>query len=88
MSDRTFSYVQKLDGFYEVSEADILAWTQLLTHLLKVTIEPTSALGMAAAHQWIGEGNRGKKILVILSGGNMDAYTRSLVWKNEISLEF
>jgi threonine dehydratase len=52
-------------------------------HLLKVTVEPTSALGMAAAHKWIREGNKKKRILVILSGANIDSDTHGKIWAKD-----
>ncbi|MDE1151670.1 MAG: serine/threonine dehydratase [Micavibrio sp.] len=83
VSDRTFHYLDQLDGFYEISEADILYWSQWMMHLLKVTVEPTAALGMAAAHQWLREGNRDKKILVMLSGANLDSDTYAAIWAED-----
>lgn len=83
ISDRTFHYIDQLDGFYEIAETDILYWSQWLMHLLKVTVEPTAALGMAAAHQWLREGNREKKILIILSGANLDPETYAQIWAED-----
>lgn len=83
VSARTFEYIRQLDGIYEIAEEDILYWSQWLMHLLKVTVEPTSALGMAAAHKWIGEGGRGKRILVILSGANLDRETYNAIWEKD-----
>lgn len=83
ISERTFHYIDQLDGFYEISEADILYWSQWLMHLLKVTVEPTAALGMAAAHKWIGEGNKNKRALVILSGANLDSDTYGKIWAHD-----
>ncbi len=83
VSPRTFHFIQQLDGFYQVTEEDILYWSQWLMHLLKVTVEPTSALGMAAAHQWLGEGNKGKRALVILSGANIDSDTYGKIWAQD-----
>lgn len=83
ISERTFHYIDQLDGFYEISEAEILYWSQWLMHLLKVTVEPTAALGMAAAHKWIREGNKKKRILVILSGANLDSDTYAKIWAHD-----
>lgn len=47
ISKRTFQYIKNLSGFYEISEEEIVYWTQWLTHLLKVNLEPTGALGLA-----------------------------------------
>lgn len=83
ISERTFQYIKKLSGFYEISEEAIIYWTQWLTHLLKVNVEPTSALGMAGACQWIKEGNQHQKILVIISGGNIDPSTYIKIWEKD-----
>lgn len=83
VSPRTFHFIQQLDGFFEISEEEILYWSQWLMHLLKVTVEPTSALGMAAAHKWIREGNKKKRILVILSGANIDSDTYGRIWSKD-----
>lgn len=81
ISERTFQYIKKLNGFYEISEETIIYWTQWLTHLLKINLEPTSALGMAGAYNWISEGNTNKKILIIVSGGNIDPLTFLKIWE-------
>jgi threonine dehydratase len=47
VSERTFYYLSQLDGFFEIPEHDIIYWTQWLMHLLKITVEPTSAVAMA-----------------------------------------
>jgi threonine dehydratase len=83
VSERTFHYIDQLDGFYEISETEILYWSQWLMHLLKVTVEPTAALGMAAAHKWMQEGNRNKRLLVILSGANLDSETYAQIWAQD-----
>ncbi len=41
ISPRTFAYLRQLAGFYEVSETDIVYWTQWLMHLLKISVETT-----------------------------------------------
>lgn len=79
--ERTFNYLKKLDGFYEITEQEIIYWTQWLMHLLKVTLEPTSALGMAAAYKWLREQRSSKKILIIVSGGNIDPSTYEKIWE-------
>jgi threonine dehydratase len=81
ISDITFHYLRKLTGFCEVEEEEIMYWTQWLQHLLKVTVEPTAAMAMAAAFQWLKTQDRKQRVLVILSGGNVDAATYQQVWK-------
>ena len=82
VSARTFNYLQQLDGFYEVSEELIIYWTQWLMHLLKITIEPTSALSMAGAISYLKTQTKPTKILILLSGGNVDPSTYQKIWEN------
>ncbi|EAR00990.1 serine/threonine dehydratase [Maribacter sp. HTCC2170] len=81
VGDITFEYLKKLDGMYEIEETDMVYWTQWLTHLLKLHIEPTSALGMVAGFQWLKAQKTKKRIVVILSGGNIDQKTQSKIWE-------
>lgn len=80
----TFEYLKMLDGMYEIEENEMVYWTQWLTHLLKLNIEPTSALGMVAGFKWLKEQKTKKRIVVILSGGNIDQKTRSKVWAKDL----
>ncbi|WP_456460064.1 serine/threonine dehydratase [Reichenbachiella sp.] len=77
----TFEYLKKLDGFYEVKESSMIYWTQWLSHLLKVVVEPTSAMTMEAVSQWLSGQKNKKRVMVILSGGNIDQVTTSKVWE-------
>lgn len=81
LSERTFSYVRHTDGVFEIEEVEIAYWTQWLTHLLKITIEPTSALGLAGAAKWLHEQDTPRNVLIVLSGGNLSVETRAVVWK-------
>ncbi|MBC87534.1 MAG: serine/threonine dehydratase [Bdellovibrionaceae bacterium] len=81
LSPRTFHYLKKLDDYFEVTEEEILEWTQKLIHFVKVQIEPTSALPMAAAVKWLKCQDQPKKVLVLLSGGNMDLETHRKIWE-------
>lgn len=81
VGDITFEHLKKLDGMFEIEESDMIFWTQWLTHLLKLNIEPTSALGMAAAFQWLKGQKIKKRIVVILSGGNIDQEMHSKIWQ-------
>lgn len=80
VSELTFHYLRQLDGFFEVEERDIMYWTQWLQHLLKTVVEPTAALAMGAAHQWLAQQTEKKRVLVILSGGNIDAESQRKIW--------
>jgi len=83
ISEITFAYLRRLAGFYEVSEEEIIYWTQWLNHLLKVVVEPTSAVAMAAAFQWLKTQKSKRRVLVILSGGNVDAESYRKIWAKD-----
>ena len=87
VGDITFEYLKKLDDLYEIEEFQIRYWTQWLTHLLKINVEPTSALPMEAAKQWMAKQAAKKKILVVLSGGNTDPATHGKIWKDDLLME-
>ena len=80
VGDITFEYLKKLDEFYEADENHIVYWTQWLTHLLKVQVEPTSAMAMVGVIKWLKHQKTKKQILVILSGGNIDKDTMNKIW--------
>ncbi|HNR07137.1 MAG TPA: serine/threonine dehydratase [Saprospiraceae bacterium] len=82
VGDLTFEYLKQLDDFYEIEESRIRYWTQWLTHLLKVRVEPTSAMAMEAAFRWLSKQTSKKRALVILSGGNIDQETSLKIWKD------
>ncbi|MEK6733559.1 MAG: pyridoxal-phosphate dependent enzyme, partial [Pseudomonadota bacterium] len=73
VSERTFKYLQKLDGFYEAAEEDILYWSVWLNQLLEIPCEPTAAITMVAAVNWLKTQKTKQRILILLSGGNMDS---------------
>jgi threo-3-hydroxy-L-aspartate ammonia-lyase len=72
----TFPLVrQHVDDMVTVSEDDILRAMRFLWERMKLVIEPTGALGLAAA--WRGAVSvAGKRVGVILSGGNVDLTAR------------
>ncbi|MBE9398899.1 serine/threonine dehydratase [Pontibacterium sp. N1Y112] len=82
ISERTFEYIKQLDGIIEAEEEDIKYWTRMLFLHLKVTVEPTSAVAMAACSKWLKAqtGQDRKSVLIILSGGNIDANTYRKIW--------
>jgi threonine dehydratase len=86
----TFPYIQKLNGVYEIEEEEIIRWTQIVSSCLKIFIEPTSALGIAACAQFlkIEKPTKKLKILVILSGGNMSGETAKQVWQKDYLSDF
>jgi len=81
VGDITFEYLKMLDDMYEIEESKILYWTQWLIHLLKLHIEPTSAMAMEGVLQWLRKQKTKKRVMVILSGGNIDHETQSAIWK-------
>jgi threonine dehydratase len=68
----TFPLVrQHVDDMVTVSDDDILRAMRFLWERMKLVVEPTGALGLAAA--WRGAVDvAGKRVGVILSGGNVD----------------
>lgn len=86
VSNRTFQYIKNLDGMIDVSEEEIIYWTQLLTNTLEITIEPTSAMTMAGCHKWLKENpdQRDKNILVVLSGGNVSKKAHNQIWERNL----
>lgn len=79
----TFEYLKQLDDFFEAEENQIIYWTQWLTHLLKVQIEPTSAMSMAGAVNWLQNKRTKQRVLVILSGSNIDKDTLNKIWNDD-----
>jgi threonine dehydratase len=79
---RTFQYIKQLSGFYEISEQEIIYWTQWLSTLLKITIEPTSAVAMAATAKWLATRSEKTKVLVLISGGNIAPETHMKIWQH------
>lgn len=87
MTERTFHYVKQLDGMYEVPEDDIYYWTQWVAHLIKITAEPSCAMNVHAAFEWLKTQTSPKTVAVIISGGNVDADTHRHIWaENHLDL--
>ncbi|PWJ58066.1 threonine dehydratase [Dyadobacter jejuensis] len=80
VGDITVEYLKLLDELYEVEESKIIYWTQWLTHLLKLHIEPTSAMSMDGVCRWLKGQKTKKRVLVILSGGNIDQENQLKLW--------
>jgi threonine dehydratase len=80
ISERTFQYIKQCDGIFEITEQEIMYWTQWVTHLLKVTCEPSSALSMCAAFRWLETQTESKTAMVILSGGNISDESYRQIW--------
>lgn len=83
LTQRTFHYLKMLNGVFEITEDEIIYWTQWVSHLLKIHLEPSGALGMCAAWRWLAEQNTSCSVLVILSGGNFDSLKAQRIWEKE-----
>ena len=83
VGETTFSHLQALDGLYEVNETNIAYWTQWLQHLLKIHVEPTCAMSMGAVIEWLKSQSSPQKVLVILSGGNIDQQKMLKIWQQD-----
>ena len=83
VGDLTFPLLQQLDDFYEVEEAQIAYWTQWINHLLKIHVEPTCCMTMAAVAAWLGEQSSPKRVLVLLSGGNISPASMQKIWSQD-----
>jgi threonine dehydratase len=83
VGDKTFAHLKALDGFYEVDEPTIAYWTQWLQHLLKIHVEPTCAMSMGGVVEWLKLHSSEQKVLVMLSGGNIDQQKMLKIWQND-----
>lgn len=72
VSRRTLAYLKELDGFHLADEESIRYWTAWLIQMMKVTCEPSAAISMSAAHSWLKNNSKGKVILILITGGNVD----------------
>ncbi len=80
VGDITFEYLKKLDDLLEIEEKPMAYWSQWLSHLLKMRVEPTSAMAMEAATKWLKTKKARQKVLIILSGGNIDQAKMKKLW--------
>lgn len=70
---QSFSYLQRVAGFCEIAEEQIISWQKRLSEILAQKIEPTSAMTIAGIVQFLQKNPQLKnpKILAIISGGNI-----------------
>ena len=72
LSELTFSIIQKnVDRIVTVSDQEIVKAMRLLWERMKIVVEPSGAVSLAAFLQ-ICDQLKGRRIGVILSGGNVD----------------
>lgn len=83
ISQRTFNYLQKLDGFGIYSEESIYYWTAWLMQTMKITCEPSAAISMKAAYEWLKQTGFDKTVLVLISGGNIDPSLYPDLWTRD-----
>lgn len=83
IGEHTFEILKGVDDFYEVDEQQIAYWTQWLHHLLKLHIEPTCAMTMAAVAAWLQDKPADQKVLVLLSGGNISQASMQKIWQQD-----
>ena len=68
----TFSIIQRnVSDFLTVSDEELLKWMFFLWERMKIVVEPTGALAAAALLQGKIDA-KGKKVGVVISGGNVD----------------
>ena len=83
ISKRTFAYLKESGGIIEITEKEIIYWTQWLQHLLKIQCEPSSAVAMAACYKWLKTQKTKQQILVIITGGNISVDTQKTIWQKD-----
>lgn len=86
LGEITFPLVLKyVDDMITVSESSIIDAVQFLFYRMKLVVEPSGALGLAAllSQQIIPQ----NKVGVILSGGNIDAVTMTAILNSNTSLD-
>ena len=72
LGDRNFPVIQKyVERIVRVEEAEIVSAMRIIWERLKIVCEPSSAVALAAVIKNKQEFS-GKKIGVIISGGNVD----------------
>jgi threonine dehydratase len=68
----TFALIQKhVDDFFTVTDAQLLKWMPFLWERMKIVVEPTGTLAAAALFEKKID-VKGKRVGVVLSGGNVD----------------
>ncbi|HEX4243673.1 MAG TPA: threo-3-hydroxy-L-aspartate ammonia-lyase [Steroidobacteraceae bacterium] len=69
----TFAVIRReVEDILTVTDAELIEEMRFLAERMKMIVEPTGCLGIAGARK-VRDGLRGKRVGVILSGGNVDA---------------
>lgn len=74
VGDTTFPIIrERAHAITTVTDAQLVEEMRFLAERVKTVVEPTGCLGLAGARTWAREHDvRGKRVGVILSGGNVD----------------
>lgn len=79
VSENIFSMVKLLDGVYEISEQEILYWTNYFAQFSSYSCEPTSSLAIASAYRWLQTQKSRKQVVIIISGDNVRSNLKNIV---------
>lgn len=60
-----------MDDIHTVSDAELVSGLRFFAERMKMVVEPTGCLGFAAARK-LKDQLQGKRVGVIISGGNID----------------
>ncbi|WP_455826439.1 threo-3-hydroxy-L-aspartate ammonia-lyase [Pseudomonas graminis] len=72
LGDYTFPIIRdKVDDILTVSDAELVTAMTFFMQRMKLVVEPTGCLGLAALRQ-LGERFKGQRVGVIVTGGNVD----------------
>lgn len=71
VAENIYRKIQALDGVYEISEQEILYWTNYFSKYSHYGCEPTSSLAIASAYQWLRSQTSRKKVVILISGDNV-----------------
>jgi threonine dehydratase len=82
IANTTLPYLRSLDGFFLVEEEETIYWTKVLNTLLNVNCEAACAINMASVAKWLECQNSPQKVLVIISGGNLNDRTRQAIFES------
>ena len=73
LGDLTFEIMrQNVDDILTVKDKDLIEGMKFFGQTMKIVVEPTGCLGLAALRNYSKKAIKGKKIGVIISGGNVD----------------
>jgi threonine dehydratase len=63
--------MKNLEAIHTVTDAQLIEFMKFCAERMKIIIEPTGCLGLAGA-KYSGVDIKGKKVGVIIGGGNID----------------